>query len=65
MSEFYKATSQSGRIEKEQGQLRLIVPQSKTSPLSIRVSAQDKLELTDISGTISQWNRNEKLLTRC
>ena len=65
VSEFYRATSQSGRIEKEQDRFRLIVPQSKTPPLFVRVLAQDKLELTDNSGTVSQWNRNEKLLPRC
>ena len=65
VSEFYRATSQSGRIEKEQDRFRLIVPQSKTPPLFVRVLAQDKLELTDNSGTVSQWNRNEKLLSRC
>ena len=65
VSEFYKATSQSGRIEKEPNQLRLTIPQSKTPPLTIRVLANDKLELTDNGGTVSQWNRNEKLLSRC
>ncbi|MBX3124777.1 MAG: hypothetical protein KF854_16930, partial [Nitrospira sp.] len=59
------ATSQTGRIEQEQDRFRLVVPQSKTPPLSVRVLAQDKMELTDTSGTVSQWNRNEKLLSRC
>ncbi|HMV56704.1 MAG TPA: hypothetical protein PKD38_05830, partial [Nitrospira sp.] len=65
VSEFFKATSQTGRIEQEQDRFRLVVPQSKTPPLSVRVLAQDKMELTDTSGTVSQWNRNEKLLSRC
>ncbi len=65
VSEFYKATSQTGRLEQEQDRFRLVVGQGKTTPLSIRVLAQDKMELTDGSGTVSQWNRNEKLLTRC
>ena len=65
ISEFYKATSQTGRIEQEQEQFRLVVPQGKTPPLSVRVLSQDKMELTDNSRTVSQWNRNEKLLSRC
>lgn len=65
VSEFYKATSQTGRLEQEQDRFRLVVAQGKTPPLSIRVLSQDKLELADTSGTLSQWNRNEKLLTRC
>lgn len=65
VSEFYKATSQTGRLEQEQDRFRLIVGQGKTPPLSVRVLSQDKMELTDTSGTVSQWNRNEKLLTRC
>ncbi len=65
ISEFYKATSQTGRIEQEQDRFRLVVPQSKTPPLSVRVLSQDKMEITDTSGTVSQWNRNEKLLSRC
>lgn len=65
VSEFYKATSQTGRLEQEQDRFRLVVAQGKTPPLSVRVLSQDKLELTDTSGTVSQWNRNEKLLTRC
>lgn len=65
VSEFYKATIQTGRIEPEQNRFRLLIPQSKTPPLSVQVLAQDKLELTDTSGTVSQWHRNEKLLSRC
>lgn len=65
VSEFFRATSQAGRIEQEQDRFRLVVPQGKTPPLSLRVLAQDKMELTDPSGAVSQWNRNEKLLTRC
>ncbi|MBI4000339.1 MAG: hypothetical protein HY348_00955 [Nitrospira defluvii] len=65
VSEFYKATSQTGRIEPEQDRFKLIAAQSKTPPLSMRVLAQDKMELTDSSGTVSQWSRNEKLLSRC
>ena len=65
VSEFYKAISQTGRIEPDQDRFRLVVPQGKTPPLSVRVLAHDKMELTDNSGTISQWNRNEKLLSRC
>ena len=65
VSEFYKATSQTGRIEQEQDRFRLVVTQGKTAPLSVRVVSQEKMELTDTSGTVSQWNRNEKLLSRC
>lgn len=65
VSEFFKATSQTGRLEQEQDRFRLVIPQSKTPPLSVRVLSQDKMELTDPSGTVSQWNRNEKLLSRC
>lgn len=65
LSEFYKATSQTGRIEPDQDRFRLVVPQSKTPPMSVRVLAQDKMEVIDNSGTVSQWNRNEKLLSRC
>lgn len=67
VSEFYKATSQTGRIEPDQDRdrFKLIVAQSKTPPLLMRILAQDKMELTDNSGTVSQWNRNEKLLSRC
>ena len=65
VSEFYKATSHTGRIEPDQDRFKLIVAQSKTAPLVMRVLAQDKMELTDSSGTVSQWNRNEKLLARC
>lgn len=65
VSEFYKATSQTGRIEQEQDGFRLVVTQGKTAPLSVRVVSQEKMELTDTSGTVSQWNRNEKLLSRC
>ena len=65
VSEFYKATSQSGRIEQEQDRFRLAVPQSKTPPLSFRVPAPDTMELVDDAGTVSQWGRSEKLLSRC
>jgi hypothetical protein len=65
VSEFYKATSQTGRIEPDQDRLRLVVPQGKNPPLSVRVLARDKMELTDNSGTVSPWSRNEKLLSRC
>ncbi len=65
VSEFYKATTQRGRIEPDQDRFKLIVAQSKIPPLIMRVLAQDKMELTDSSGTVSQWNRNEKLLSRC
>lgn len=65
VSEFYKATSQTGRVEQEQDRLRLALAQGKTPPLSVRVLSQEKMELTDNSGTVSQWHRNEKLLTRC
>ena len=65
VSEFYKATSQSGRIEPDQDRFKLIATQSKTPPLLMKVLAQDKMELTDHSGAVSQWNRNEKLLSRC
>ena len=65
VSEFFRATSQTGRIEQEQDRFRLVVPQSKTPPLSIRVLSRDTMELTDASSTESQWNRNEKLLSRC
>ena len=65
VSEFYKATSQRGRIEPDQDRFKLIIAQSKTPPLLMRVLAQDKMELTDSSGAVSQWNRNEKLLSRC
>ena len=65
VSEFYKATSQTGRIEPDQDRFRLVVPQGKTPPLSARVLAHDKMELTDNSGAVSQWHRNEKLLSRC
>ena len=65
VSEFFRATSQTGRIEQEQDRFRLVVPQSKTPPLSVRVLSQDKMELTDTGGTVSQWNRTEKLLSRC
>jgi hypothetical protein len=65
VSEFYKATSQSGRIEPDQDHFKLIASQRKTPPLLMRILAQDKMELTDNSGTVSQWNRNEKSLSRC
>ncbi len=65
VSEFYKASSQTGRIEPDQDRFKLIIAQSKTPPLLMRILAQDKMELTDSSGTVSQWNRNEKLLSRC
>ena len=65
VSEFYKATSQSGRIEPDQDRFKLIATQSKTPPLLMKVLAQDKMELTDHSGAVSQWNRNEKLLSHC
>jgi hypothetical protein len=65
LSEFYKATSQKGRIEPEQDRFKLVVAQGKTPPLFMLVLTQDKMELTDSSGTVSQWNRNEKLLSRC
>lgn len=65
VSEFYKATSQSGRIEPDQDRFKLIATQSKIPPLLMKVLAQDKMELTDHSGAVSQWNRNEKLLSRC
>lgn len=65
VSEFFKATSQSGRIEPDQDRFKLIAAQGKTPPLFLRVLAQDKMELTDNSGTVSQWSRNEKLLARC
>jgi hypothetical protein len=65
VSEFYKATSQSGLVEQEQDRLRLVVPRSKTPPLSIRVPAPDKMELIDDAGTVSQWGRSEQLLSRC
>lgn len=65
VSEFYKATSQSGRIEPDQDRFKLIAGQSKTPPLLIKILAQDKMELTDSSSTVSQWSRNEKLLSRC
>lgn len=64
-SEFYKATSQTGRIEPDQDRFKLIAAQSKTPPLLMRILAQDKMELTDTSGTVSQWTRNEQLLSRC
>lgn len=65
VSEFYKATSQRGRIEQEQDRFRLAVPQGKTPPLSIRLLASGQMELLDNSGTVSQWGRSEKQLTRC
>lgn len=65
VSEFYKATTQIGRIEQIQDRFNLVVPQSKTPPLSIRILSREKMELTDSSGTVSQWNRNERLLSRC
>ena len=65
VSEFYKATSQIGRIEPDQDRFKLIAAQSKTPPLSMHVMAPDNMELTDSSGTVSQWSRNEKLLSRC
>jgi hypothetical protein len=65
VSEFYKATSQKGRIEQHQDQLRLVSLHGKTSPLSIRLSASGQLESLDDSGTASQWGRSEKQLTRC
>ena len=64
-SEFYKATSQSGRVEPDQDRFKLIAAHSKMPPLLMKVLGQDKMELTDSSGTLSQWNRNEKLLSRC
>ena len=65
VSEFYKATSQSGRIEPDLDRFKLIPGHGKTTPLFMRVQASDKMELTDSNGTVSQWNRNEKLLSRC
>ncbi len=65
VSVFYKATSQTGRIEPDQDHFKLIVARSKTPPLFMHVLAPDKMELTDHSGTVSQWSRNEKLLSRC
>ncbi len=65
VSEFYRATSQTGRIEPEQDRFKLVAAQSKTSPLWMRILSPDNMELTDHSGTVSQWSRNEKLLSRC
>lgn len=65
VSEFYKATSQKGRIEQHQDQLRFVLPQGKTPPLSVRLSASGQVETLDEGGTVSQWGRSEKQLTRC
>ena len=65
LSEFYRATLHSGRLEQDGDQFRLAVPQGKSPALAIRVLAQDKMELTDQSGAVSQWGRSEKLLSRC
>ncbi|HVG02068.1 MAG TPA: hypothetical protein VM842_04215, partial [Nitrospira sp.] len=65
VSEFYRATSQSGRIEPEQDHFKLIPSPGKTAPFLLRIQAPDKMELTDNGGAVSQWNRNEKLLSRC
>ncbi len=65
VSEFYKATTQTGRVEPEGDRFKLIPARSKTLPLSMQVFSRDKMELTDNSGAVSQWHRNEKLLPRC
>ncbi len=65
VSLFYKATSQSGWIEPDGDRFKLIPGQRKTAPHFIRVLASDKMEMTDNSGSVSQWSRNEKLLSRC
>ena len=65
VSEFYRATTQSGRIEPEQDHFKLIPAQGKTAPLLMRIQGPDKMELTENGGAVSQWNQNEKLLSRC
>ncbi|GMV51300.1 MAG: hypothetical protein AMXMBFR67_28430 [Nitrospira sp.] len=65
VSEFYKAITQTGRMEADGDRFKLIVPQSKSTPLTVRFQAQDKLELTDGSGASSTWGRSEMQLTRC
>jgi hypothetical protein len=65
LSDFYRATLQSGRLEQDGDTFTLVVPQSKQPPLAIRMPEPDTMELVDSSGAASQWTRNEKLLSRC
>ena len=65
LSEFYRATLQTGRLEQDNDQYRLVVPQGKSPALAIRFPSKDQMELTDPSGSVSQWTKNEKLLSRC
>jgi len=65
LSQFYRATLQSGRLEQDGDQYRLVVPQGKAPALAVRFPSKDHMELTDPSGTVSQWTKNEKILSRC
>jgi hypothetical protein len=65
VSQFYRATMQSGRLEQDGDTFKLVTQQGKSPAPAIRILESDKMELTDSSGTVSQWTRNEKLLSRC
>jgi hypothetical protein len=65
LSQFYRALSWSGEVEREGDRYDLVTVPAKTIPFHMKQINQDALELTDSEGQASQWSRKENVLARC
>jgi hypothetical protein len=65
LSEFYRAMSWNGEVERDGDRYDLVAMPAKTIPFHMKQINPDILELTDSEGQASQWSRKDTALARC